>query len=209
MTGISKLVKQHSLILISDDIAFSASLKNCKHKRTDILHFRLSELAFVHQDIVSYFDGMICLDTDVQFISENYSEFAIKWLSSLYPKSVITLLSTDKSGQRPDQLTYFMKSLPEIELVEQLEKRIRTQYRIVPATALNFSLTPRENAVLLALAKGKTIREIAENSNCSVKTIYSHKARALQKLEVHRSELFSNLLGRFGYHQINDVRHHK
>jgi DNA-binding NarL/FixJ family response regulator len=47
------------------------------------------------------------------------------------------------------------------------------------------TLTPREREVLQLIAEGKTSREIAEILNLSIKTVQSHRASLMQKLDLH------------------------
>jgi two-component system response regulator NreC len=46
-------------------------------------------------------------------------------------------------------------------------------------------LSPREREVLQLIAEGKTSREISEILNLSVKTVQSHRANLMQKLDLH------------------------
>lgn len=46
-------------------------------------------------------------------------------------------------------------------------------------------LTPRQREVLHRVAKGRTTREIADEFGLSVKTIESHRAQIMQRLEIH------------------------
>ena len=45
-------------------------------------------------------------------------------------------------------------------------------------------LTKREREVLQLLAEGKTIKEIAFKLNVSIKTIYTHREKVMQKLKI-------------------------
>jgi DNA-binding NarL/FixJ family response regulator len=47
------------------------------------------------------------------------------------------------------------------------------------------TLTPREREVLQLIAEGKTSREIAEILKLSIKTVQSHRASLMQKLDLH------------------------
>jgi DNA-binding NarL/FixJ family response regulator len=47
-------------------------------------------------------------------------------------------------------------------------------------------LTPRENEVLILVAKGYTYREIAEKLFLSVKTVQNHVQNILAKLQLHK-----------------------
>jgi DNA-binding NarL/FixJ family response regulator len=54
-----------------------------------------------------------------------------------------------------------------------------------PATASGDSLSEREEEVLRLIARGFTNREIAVQLDVSVKTVETHKARAMEKLGIH------------------------
>jgi len=47
------------------------------------------------------------------------------------------------------------------------------------------TLSPREREVLQLIAEGKTSREIAELLNLSIKTVQSHRASLMRKLDLH------------------------
>jgi NarL family two-component system response regulator LiaR len=47
------------------------------------------------------------------------------------------------------------------------------------------TLTPREREVLQLIAEGKTSREIADILSLSIKTVQSHRASLMQKLDLH------------------------
>ncbi len=57
------------------------------------------------------------------------------------------------------------------------------------------SLSEREHEVLLSVARGYTNAEIAERLHISIKTVETHKARVLQKLNLHtRADIVSYAL---------------
>ena len=63
------------------------------------------------------------------------------------------------------------------------------QRKVQPHSSYD-SLTLREKEVLHLTAEGKTTREIAEMLHLSVKTVEKHRAKVMQKLELHNlSEL--------------------
>ncbi|WP_064511694.1 helix-turn-helix transcriptional regulator [Buttiauxella gaviniae] len=198
MTGTSSLFSRHNLVVISDDVKFSEVLKNCATRCNEVISFRLGELAIFHKSIASHFSGVICLDIDSYYLSEIYGDFAIKWISNLFPSAIFMIFTsgTDNSGIMG--VRYYHKCLEEKALLDCIKQEVRFCKR----DGQHFSLTPQEKNVLMALSLGETIKTIAANSQRSIKTIYSQKSYALKKLNVHKTELFSNLLGRFGYHQI-------
>ncbi|MCE0798962.1 LuxR C-terminal-related transcriptional regulator [Buttiauxella sp. A2-C1_F] len=209
MMGTLNSNMRHPLIVISDDIAFISQLNKYDSRNREILHFRLSELAFIHEALCSHFNGMICFDADTQYISENYSDFAIKWICSLFPNASVALLSSNPGINKAEKLSCYSKEMRASELFKLLDGKSEIHTRSRRSSGLYFPLSPQEKMVLLALAQGKTIREIAESSQRSVKTIYSQKSLGLKKLEVYKTELFSNLLGRFGYHQRKEMSNHR
>jgi DNA-binding NarL/FixJ family response regulator len=57
------------------------------------------------------------------------------------------------------------------------------------------SLTPREREVLESLIRGQTNKEIACDFNISTQTVHTHRARILQKLNLHSvAELTKSML---------------
>jgi len=56
---------------------------------------------------------------------------------------------------------------------------------VAAAVSRNAELSAREREVMLALAAGKRIAEIAAELNLSVKTVSTYKRRLLNKLELH------------------------
>jgi DNA-binding NarL/FixJ family response regulator len=64
-----------------------------------------------------------------------------------------------------------------------LEDYLRRE-RVRPDTEPD-ELSPREREVLQLIAEGKTSREIANILNLSVKTVQSHRANLMQKLDLH------------------------
>lgn len=200
MTGISSLVSRHFLVVISDDVEFSRVLKNCTNKDGEAISFRLGELAFLHKSITSSFNGVICLDIDSHYLSKVHSDFAIKWIRNLFPFSIVMVFAPKAENSSVMGVRYHHKYLEKKALLDC----IKQEAKLFQLEGLHFSLSPQEKHVLLALSHGETIKTIALNSQRSVKTIYSQKSQALKKLNIHKTEQFSNLLGRFGYHQIHN-----
>ena len=54
-----------------------------------------------------------------------------------------------------------------------------------PVRKTTDTLTSREREVLQLLAEGKSARLIAETLNLSVKTIETHRAQIMNKLDIH------------------------
>ena len=53
-----------------------------------------------------------------------------------------------------------------------------------PAAAAG-ALSPRQREVLQLIAEGRSTREIAERLNLSVKTVETHRAQLMQRLEIY------------------------
>ena len=67
-------------------------------------------------------------------------------------------------------------------IVSQFTNRLRDERsRSQPAR----TLTPRENEVLRCIAQGKTSRTIAEELSLSIRTVNTHRANLMQKLDIH------------------------
>jgi DNA-binding NarL/FixJ family response regulator len=68
-------------------------------------------------------------------------------------------------------------------LVEDFVRQASSQER-TPLSPLHM-LTAREQEVLLLLADGKRVKEIAHMLNISSKTVESHRQNVMDKLEIH------------------------
>ena len=67
-------------------------------------------------------------------------------------------------------------------IVSQFTNRLRDERsRSQPAR----SLTPREHEVLRCIAQGKTSRTIADELLLSIRTVNTHRANLMQKLDIH------------------------
>lgn len=60
------------------------------------------------------------------------------------------------------------------------------------------TLTPREREVLIGVARGQTTKEIASDLNISTRTVESHRASLMRKLEVRSVALLTQLALREG-----------
>ena len=65
--------------------------------------------------------------------------------------------------------------------------------------ALSELLTPREGEVFIALAQGFTNREIADELEIGVKTVDSHRAKALKKLKLRNNSDLTRFAIRHGF----------
>jgi two-component system response regulator NreC len=92
----------------------------------------------------------------------------------------------------PDQLVYAIEAAARGEqymspgvlksvVNNYLTRQVRTRYDL---------LSDREREVLVMLAEGESLKDVAQRLNLSVKTVDAHKVNLMRKLELHdRSEL--------------------
>lgn len=100
---------------------------------------------------------------------------------------------------------YVLKDTPPLQLIYAIQavrkgekymspkvlKSFVTQHvqRATPTTPYDL-LSDREREVLVLLAEGKSLKEVAEHLHLSVKTVDAHKCSIMRKLEIHsRSDL--------------------
>jgi DNA-binding NarL/FixJ family response regulator len=67
-------------------------------------------------------------------------------------------------------------------IVSQFAKRLHDDRDTSPSIP---TLTPRENEVLRRIAQGKTSRAIADELLLSIRTVNTHRANLMQKLDIH------------------------
>lgn len=102
---------------------------------------------------------------------------------------------------------YLLKNAADLELIHAIRAAYRGEAYLYPAATRSIisnylelsssvddvkvnQLSPREQEVLSFLAKGYTNKEIAEMLHVSIKTIESHRAKVMEKLNLRtRSEL--------------------
>ena len=63
------------------------------------------------------------------------------------------------------------------------------------------SLTPRQREILLLIAEGQSTKQMALSLNISVKTVETHRAQVMDRLQIH------NLAGLVRYAIRNDLIH--
>ena len=63
------------------------------------------------------------------------------------------------------------------------------------------SLTPRQREILRLVAEGQSTKQIALSLNISVKTVETHRAQLMDRLEIH------NIAGLVRYAIRNDLIH--
>ncbi len=88
-------------------------------------------------------------------------------------------------GSSPDELIDAIKSVIDggVYLTKEVAKILTKQLRFGDKSKLD-KLSDREYQVFLALAKGKSISEIAKRLSLSPKTISTYRIRLLEKLEL-------------------------
>ena len=69
-------------------------------------------------------------------------------------------------------------------ITEKLAERLATDINVDTETPPHESLSNREFTVLLRIAQGNTVSEIAGEMSLSVKTISTYRARILQKMNM-------------------------
>jgi DNA-binding NarL/FixJ family response regulator len=112
---------------------------------------------------------------------------------SIYPENqyAVRVLKTGADG-------YLTKETPPDELIQAIRKIVQGGKYISPSLAekLAFNITAnnstvtheilsdREFQTMLAIASGKTVKEIADELNLSVKTISTYRTRILRKMHL-------------------------
>ncbi|HNY22605.1 MAG TPA: response regulator transcription factor [Treponemataceae bacterium] len=108
---------------------------------------------------------------------------------------IVDMLSAGASG-------YVLKESPFAELIDAIQSLERTAVFVSPAASgplimellhgnvrrceSAFSiLTSRELEILQSIAEGKTTKEIASGLSISVKTVETHRAQLMDKLDIH------------------------
>jgi two-component system, NarL family, response regulator NreC len=94
----------------------------------------------------------------------------------------------------PMQLIYAIQSVNQGEkyMSPKIVKSFVTQHvqRTAAVSTPYDLLSDREREVLISLAEGESLKEVAERLHLSVKTVDAHKCNIMRKLELHnRSEL--------------------
>ena len=128
----------------------------------------------------------------------------IKWLHDGYPEVPILVLSMHVEGPiarralKAGARGYLTKD-SEPEIIVEAIRKLSAGGKFIDAalvetlvfdqdkkdSAPHEVLSEREMQVFLMLASGRTISEIAEELCLSIKTVSTHKARLMQKLNLH------------------------
>ena len=89
----------------------------------------------------------------------------------------------------PDELDLALKAVMRGEtfLSPSVSKGVMSDYvqRLRAEEAPGATLTPRQREILQLVAEGKSSKEIARLLNLSVKTVESHRADLMQRLDIH------------------------
>lgn len=131
---------------------------------------------------------------------------AVGQLRKSMPKAKILVLTVHNSREyvlhvaRSGAHGYILKEAPPEELLEAMNAIRDGQKYYSPAVAGHVfdeyqrpagkkvpdkQLAPREVEVLIATAKGQSIKEMSESLNITVATVQTYRARLMEKLETH------------------------
>jgi DNA-binding NarL/FixJ family response regulator len=128
----------------------------------------------------------------------------LKETSERFPNVNMIVLSVHDSEEyafhalRSGAVGYLPKSAASTELEEAIERVLSGEKYISPSIApeasLEFSkaapetspeLTPRQMEVLTLIAHGSSTREVARSLNISIKTVETHRAQLMERLNIH------------------------
>ena len=120
------------------------------------------------------------------------------------PRTKILLLTMHREGQYVVQALragirgFVLKTQLGQDLVRAIEEVLRGAISVSPELSPAFldaslgkprpaddSLTPRERQVLQLISEGRSTKEVASDLGLSVRTAESHRARLMQKLNIH------------------------
>jgi DNA-binding NarL/FixJ family response regulator len=122
-----------------------------------------------------------------------------------YPDIKVIVLTVHDAGEyairalREGAAGFLPKSAASIELEQAIETVIRGEVYISPETSrktlLDFgkgtkrdllaTLSPRQREVLRLIAEGRTTKQIAQLLEISVKTVETHRAQLMERLDIH------------------------
>ena len=127
----------------------------------------------------------------------------LKETSERFPEVNMIVLSVHDSEEyafhalRSGAVGYLPKSAASAELEVAIERVLRGEKylspTIAPESRLEFSkdssqtpdLTPRQMEVLTLIAQGSSTREVARALNIAVKTVETHRAQLMERLNIH------------------------
>ena len=122
-----------------------------------------------------------------------------------YPEIKVIVLTVHDAGEyairalREGAAGFLPKSAASIELEQAIETVIRGEVYISPETSrktlleygkgtkrdLLATLSPRQREVLRLIAEGRTTKQIAQLLEISVKTVETHRAQLMERLDIH------------------------
>jgi RNA polymerase sigma factor (sigma-70 family) len=122
-----------------------------------------------------------------------------------YPDLKVIVLTVHDAGEyairalREGAAGFLPKSAASIELEQAIQTVIRGEVYISPETSrktlleygkgtkrdLLATLSPRQREVLRLIAEGRTTKQIAQLLEISVKTVETHRAQLMERLDIH------------------------
>lgn len=117
-----------------------------------------------------------------------------------FPEVRVIVLTVHEAGEyaggalQRGAAGFLPKSAASTALEEAIQKVMRGELYVYPGTpitgkvtkrALLDTLTPRQREVLRLIAKGHTTKKIAQILNIAVKTVETHRAQLMEKLDIH------------------------
>lgn len=144
---------------------------------------------------------------------------ATERLAATHPDVRVIVLTMIGSLPMPQRLLeagawgYLTKDSPAEELLNAVRQVARKQRYLSAEVASRLALsnvrsggrsspvetlTPRELEVAMRLARGEGNKDIAQHLHVSEKTVSTHKAKVLEKLEVSSVIALANMLGHYG-----------
>ena len=127
-------------------------------------------------------------------------------IHSIHPKTKIIILSMHSNEEYVAQALkagaagYLLKDAATAELEMALKSVAMGQFYLSPAISRQVVdnllrggpsgldvLTPRQREILQLIAEGKSTREIADTLHLSVKTVETHRAQLMDRLDIHET----------------------
>jgi len=122
-----------------------------------------------------------------------------------FPEIRVIVLTVHEAGEyairalREGAAGFLPKSAASTELEQAIQTVIRGEVYISPETSrktlieygkgtkrdLLATLSPRQREVLLLIAEGRTTKQIAQVLEISVKTVETHRAQLMERLDIH------------------------
>ena len=194
--GVQKLLESESNIEV---------VASCEDLETAIRRFKGLSADVMIIDLPSFVDGVGI----EQIFSELVASTTPEQRQGVLVLTVIEDLLIARRAIEAGCNGYLLKRDTPSQLIEAVRKVAEGERYVSPTLAGNFlatdghagELTERETEVLRHIALGFTNSEAAERLNLSVRTIESHRAAIMEKLQV------SNRAGMVGYALRNGLIH--